>query len=142
MTETLARKWGGLVVFGEHRYFGGSWPFDSKTKAMEGSNKQFLTVDNVLMDYNELIKAIKLEYDAGDKAVIAFGGSYGGMLAAWMRMKYPQTIQGALAASAPILYFKGAENMANDGAAFFDVITEDFKTVPVPANGLCAEGVK
>lgn len=64
MTETLARKWGGLVVFGEHRYFGGSWPFDSKTKAMEGSNKQFLTVDNVLADYNELIKAIKVEYNA------------------------------------------------------------------------------
>jgi hypothetical protein len=32
--------------------------------------------------------------------------------------------------------------MQNDGASFFDVITEDFKTVPVPANGLCAEGVK
>jgi len=44
------------------------------------------------MDYNELIKFIKMEYNAGDKAVIAFGGSYGGMLAASMRMKYPQTI--------------------------------------------------
>jgi len=64
------------------------------------------------------------------------------MLAAWMRMKFPQTIQGALAASAPILYFHGAENMANDGAAFFDVITNDFATVPKPENGLCAEGIK
>jgi len=142
MTQTLAEEWGGLVVFGEHRYFGGSWPFDNKTKAMEGSNKQFLTVDNVLMDYNELIKAIKIEYGAQDKAVIAFGGSYGGMLAAWMRMKYPQTIQGALAASAPILYFHGAENMGNDGASFFDVITNDFATVSKPADGLCADGIK
>lgn len=146
MTQTLAEKWGGLVVFGEHRYFGGSWPFDNKNKAMEGSNKQFLTVDNVLMDYNELIKSIKLEYGASDKAVIAFGGSYGGMLAAWMRMKYPQTIQGALAASAPILYFHGAENMANDGASFFDVITNDFATVPNNStgkvDGLCAEGIR
>lgn len=142
MTQTLAERWGGLVVFGEHRYFGGSWPFDNKTEAMEGSNKQFLTVDNVLMDYNELIKSIKMEYNAQDKAVIAFGGSYGGMLAAWMRMKYPQTIQGALAASAPILYFKGAENMANDGASFFDVITNDFATVSKPDKGLCAEGIK
>ena len=142
MTETLAERWGGLVIFGEHRYFGGSWPFNSKTKAMEGANKQFLTVDNVLMDYNELIKSIKVQYNAGDKAVIAFGGSYGGMLAAWMRMKYPQTIQGALAASAPILYFKGAENMKDNGAAFFDVITNDFATVAEPAGGLCAEGVK
>jgi pimeloyl-ACP methyl ester carboxylesterase len=142
MTQTLAEKWGGLVVFGEHRYFGGSWPFDNKTKAVEGSNKQFLTVDNVLMDFNELIKSIKSEYNAEGKAVIAFGGSYGGMLAAWMRMKYPQTIQGALAASAPILYFHGAENMADDGAGFFDVITADFRDVAVPADGLCAEGIK
>jgi len=142
MTETLAEEWGGLVVFGEHRYFGGSWPFDNKAKAMYGSNKQFLTVDDVLMDYNELIKSIKAEYGAGEKAVIAFGGSYGGMLAAWMRMKYPQTIQGALAASAPILYFHGAENMADDGAAFFDVITNDFKTVNEPKDGLCAEGIR
>ena len=44
------------------------------------------------MDYNELIKMIKVQYaDYGskEKAVMAFGGSYGGMLAAWMRMKYP-----------------------------------------------------
>jgi len=41
------------------------------------------------MDYVELVKMIKVKYGAENKAVIAFGGSYGGMLAAWARMKYP-----------------------------------------------------
>ena len=31
VTDTLAEAWGGLVVFGEHRYFGGSFPYNNKT---------------------------------------------------------------------------------------------------------------
>lgn len=55
--------------------------------------------------------------------VIAFGGSYGGMLAAWMRMKFPNTIDGALAASAPIRAFNNVTN----SEVFDEVITNDFK---------------
>jgi ankyrin repeat protein len=39
----------------------------------------------------------------GDKVpVIAFGGSYGGMLAAWFRMKYPNVVQWLLSSDADI----------------------------------------
>ena len=43
-----------------------------------------------MMDYVEFIKVFKNENNMTDRAVIVGGGSYGGMLAAWLRMKYPQ----------------------------------------------------
>ena len=40
-----------------------------------------------------LIKELKKPGSGYENSpVIAFGGSYGGMLAAWMRMKYPHVI--------------------------------------------------
>ena len=123
MTTTLAEKFGGLVVFGEHRYFGKSFPFD-KAYAFKPGNNTYLTVENAMMDYVELIKHVKEVYGAEDKAVIVFGGSYGGMLASWIRMKFPHVFQGALAASAPILYFRNAPSAPED--AFSMVATKDF----------------
>jgi len=42
-----------------------------------------------MFDYVDLIKMIKQDNGLEDRAVIVVGGSYGGMLASWMRMKYP-----------------------------------------------------
>jgi hypothetical protein len=44
------------------------------------------------------------------------------MLAAWLRMKYPQWFQGALASSAPILFFNGKV----DPNAYDDIATADY----------------
>jgi pimeloyl-ACP methyl ester carboxylesterase len=77
-----------LIVFGEHRFFGKSFPFDPQF-AFKYPNNTYLTVEQTMMDYNSLIKSIRYQYGAMDKACIVFGGSYGGMLAAWLRMKYP-----------------------------------------------------
>ena len=61
-----------------------------------------------MFDYVELLKDLKdptKNPDYAHRPVIVFGGSYGGMLASWLRMKYPNVFAGAHAASAPILFY-------------------------------------
>lgn len=88
MTETIAQETKGLVVFGEHRYFGVSYPFEPSI-AFTPEHNIYLTVEQAMMDFVELIKFIRTDYSMEDKACIVFGGSYGGMLAGWLRMKFP-----------------------------------------------------
>ena len=55
--------------------------------------------------------------------MILFGGSYGGMLASWFRIKYPHLAQGAIAASAPILQFLDYY----DCSLFNKIVTKDYE---------------
>jgi lysosomal Pro-X carboxypeptidase len=97
-----------MLVFAEHRYYGKSMPFGNASFS-DPQHSGYLSSSQALADYVDLIYQIKKEYKVPPHAhpVIAIGGSYGGMLAAWIRMKYPGTIAGAIAASAPIWQFTG-----------------------------------
>jgi len=66
-----------------------------------------------------------VQYDCESCPIIAFGGSYGGMLAAWIRMKFPNIVDGALAASAPIYYFNNREGL--DISIFFNIVTKNYE---------------
>jgi hypothetical protein len=52
-----------------------------------------------------------------------------GMLASWLRIKYPSVFAGAIAASAPILGFPGlpfyAQNGGESGASYWDIVSYD-----------------
>lgn len=111
-----AEKFKALIVFGEHRYYGVSLP--PRNESQDSNYYAYLSTQQALADYVDLLYELKkYEKVNSDKRirrpskranpVIAFGGSYGGMLAAWMRIKYPAVIEGALASSAPILQFSG-----------------------------------
>jgi len=104
LTKVLGSEFKALILFAEHRYFGESMPFGNQSFTKE--NNVYLTVEQALADYVEFLKWYTKEIDCDDCPIIAFGGSYGGMLAAWMRMKFPNVITAAIASSAPILYFK------------------------------------
>ncbi|CAH1401397.1 unnamed protein product [Nezara viridula] len=103
-----APEFQALIVFAEHRYYGESLPFGNLSFT-DPKYSGYLSSQQALADFVSLIKYLKDSYKVpfNRNPVIAFGGSYGGMLAAWMRMKYPSVIQGALASSAPIWQFTG-----------------------------------
>lgn len=102
----LAPKFNALVVFCEHRYYGTSLPFGNLSYT-KPEYVGYLSSEQALHDFVDVIDVLqKSKYGSnGPLPVIAFGGSYGGMLAAWIRLKYPASVLGAIAASAPILQF-------------------------------------
>lgn len=123
----IAPHFKALLVFLEHRYYGKSIPFggDKEIAYSNSTTLGYLSSTQALADYATLIIDLKKNLTAQDSPVVVFGGSYGGMLAAWFRLKYPHVAIGALASSAPIIGFQGIVSPYS----FNNIITQDFKGV-------------
>ena len=48
-----------------------------------------------------LLQHVKSQHGIQAAPVVAFGGSYGGVLAGYLRMKFPNVVYAAVASSAP-----------------------------------------
>uniref|UniRef100_A0A9I9CK37 Lysosomal Pro-X carboxypeptidase-like n=1 Tax=Cucumis melo TaxID=3656 RepID=A0A9I9CK37_CUCME len=120
----FASRYKAMSVYLEHRFYGKSVPFGSTEKAMKnGSIRGHLNSAQALADYAELLLHIKKKFAYDTSPIIVMGASYGGMLASWFRLKYPHIALGALASSAPILYF---DNITpQDG--YYSVVSKSFK---------------
>lgn len=132
-----APAYGALMVFAEHRYFGQSLPFGASTAehmqylsaeqvtCIHGVHSRLTAHTQALADYATLVYFLRDGIPNGYNVpfigtatphhalhikyiiMAAFGGSYGGMLASWFRIKYPNAVDGAIAGSAPIVNFMG-----------------------------------
>ncbi|KAJ0238799.1 Serine carboxypeptidase S28 family protein [Hirschfeldia incana] len=113
-----------LLVYIEHRYYGKSVPFGSAEEALKNATTLgYLNAAQALADYAAILVHVKEKYSAKHSPIIVVGGSYGGMLAAWFRLKYPHIALGALASSAPLLYFEDTRPKFG----YYHIITKVFK---------------
>ncbi|ANM62204.1 alpha/beta-Hydrolases superfamily protein [Arabidopsis thaliana] len=122
----IAPKFRALLVFIEHRFYGESTPFGKKSHK-SAETLGYLNSQQALADYAILIRSLKQNLSSEASPVVVFGGSYGGMLAAWFRLKYPHITIGALASSAPILHFDNIVPLTS----FYDAISQDFKDASI-----------
>ncbi|KAI6670082.1 hypothetical protein NL676_004967 [Syzygium grande] len=123
MTDNAA-QFRALLVNVEHRFYGESIPYGlTLDKALSDANTRgYFSSAQALADYAEILVYLKQKLNAKHSPIIVIGGSYGGMLATWFRLKYPHVALGALASSAPILYFH--DIIRRD--PYFLVVAKDF----------------
>ncbi|KAF5283542.1 hypothetical protein FQA39_LY17322 [Lamprigera yunnana] len=95
-----AKRFNALCFQLEHRYYGKSHP----TENLNTENLVYLSSQQALADLANFVVVTNKRYNLSSKVKwIVFGGSYPGSLAAWMRLKYPHLIDGAMSASGPLL---------------------------------------
>lgn len=111
-----------LVVFVEHRYYGKSQPYGSNPSQHE---LRGLTVEQAMADYAWFIRTFRKRRGcrADECPIVTFGGSYGGMLVAWFRQKYPQLTVGGVGCGAVIDFYSSAGRQA----AFWNATMHTFK---------------
>ena len=83
-----------------YRFYGKSHP----TPDLSTGNLRYLSSHQALADIANFHDYIVRQYKLTEmNRWIAFGGSYSGALAAWLRIKYPHIVFGSVASSAPVL---------------------------------------
>jgi len=95
------RKFNGLYIALEHRYYGFSQPFDD----LKTVNLAYLTVEQAFEDIAYFINWFKENPPVPIQTApwITIGKGYGGTLAAWSRAKYPDLIVSSWASSSPVV---------------------------------------
>ena len=120
------------LVFAEHRFWGASVPARPDYARMGP--------EQAIEDYARLLEVVNPNRTM---RVVAFGGSYGGMLAAWMRLTRPDVVDAAVASSAPVLAFPHPdhEGTGQRGLFYGDFGASYWRVVTRGHMAPCARGV-
>jgi len=137
----LGKKFGALLIALEHRYYGDSHPFTD----LSTPNLAWLSSQQALADYAYFSQVFENGAYSG-RRWYAFGGSYSGGLAGWLRMKYPTFFHGSLASSGPVdpvieywqyfdvvqnaLQYYGGADCVNDFTTATNEVDSMVKTAP------------
>jgi len=113
------------------RFYGKSRP----TPDMSVKNLAYLSSEQALADIAKFISAMNEKYNLHDSKWIAFGGSYPGSLAAWLRLKFPHLVQGSVSTSGPV-YAKA------DFVEYMEVVSAALNSTDSACDPAIREGVK
>ncbi|KAF0688178.1 Aste57867_20183 [Aphanomyces stellatus] len=95
----LAKKHKAMVVSLEHRYYGESQPFPD----FSSGNLKYLRAHQALADIVTFQDHFRATFNVTQASKwVAIGGSYPGMLAAWLKLKHPSRFAGIISSSGPI----------------------------------------
>ncbi|KAI1702115.1 serine carboxypeptidase s28 domain-containing protein [Ditylenchus destructor] len=118
--DDLADEFNAALLFSEHRFYGDSQPFPTEHIRKIKGQLEYLSVLQALMDFVKLIQYFKNTFLKNANAkVIAYGGEYSGMLAAWLRVRHPDVIHGAWSSTAPVRYFENG--FVKDNAFYYQL---------------------
>jgi hypothetical protein len=118
VTHYMAPYMGAFVLQPEHRFYGVSQPITRDEIEQRSRDEQrdpridLLTTEQALMDAIRLLHHVqdrlgcsRQQDDPTYCPVIAVGGSYPGFMSAMARLRFPESIDVAYAASAPMLFY-------------------------------------
>jgi hypothetical protein len=134
VTHYLAKSFGAFVLEPEHRFYGKSQPLGHSFRGIfqqsyhhHDPRAELFTSEQALHDAMNLLDHVRQELgcssDRSSEAycpVITVGGSYPGFLSALARIMFPDKVDMAYAASAPMLFYAQKVHQNN----YYDHITK------------------
>lgn len=138
-TSILWTKFSDQVYIGEKNIYNGELKrFNHLSiysrRNLKTENMQYLKVEQALADAAYFIQEMNKAYNfTSDQKWIAFGGSYGGALVVWMRVRYPNLVYGGISSSgpiAPVVNFKSKITLSRRfHARYISICVESFQNI-------------